>query len=352
MANRDLPAFLLLALLATPLAGAAAQTGIGVTSAIDGRPVGQGETGNPRVLRVGVDLQVNDRLVTGPGDRAHLVFVDGAAVTLGPDSALTVDRYTYDPAGKTGETALSVERGTFRFVGGTIGKSSDVRIKTPDAVLAVRGGIVTATVARDTGTTTNFIHGDSLRVTSQGRTQIATRSGSQITTAPGSSPAAAVVLAPGTLPDTASFERQAPAATATSPASLRRPTGVNPALLPSALPGDAADPTPNAASPSANDTSNTQSGSGSSAEVGAALRESGLAQRNSGLSPKDARVVPRFDPRGGREQAMLPRPAKAGSPPEPAAFRPPRTVASPHGSPAQHAVANHSATSNRATSTK
>ncbi|MFO1079939.1 MAG: FecR family protein [Reyranellaceae bacterium] len=352
MTREKATSLLLLAMLTVPLGGVAAQTGIGLASAVDGRPIGQGAAGSERVLRVGVDLQVNDRLVTGPGDRAHLVFVDGSAVTLGPDSALAIDRYSYDPAAKTGETGLRVDRGTVRFVGGTIGKGSDVEIRTPDAVLGVRGGIVTASVAPGTGTTATFIHGESLRVTSQGRTQVATRSGSQIATPPGGPPAAAIVLAPGALPGTESFERQAPGAAVAAPASLRRATGLNPTLLQADAAADAADPTPNAASPSANDTSNTQSGSGSTAEVGAALRESGLAQRNSALTPREARNVPRFDPRGGGDAPSLARAGKAGAPPEPTAFRPPHTVTSPHGSPAQKAVATHSASSNRVTTAK
>ena len=43
--------------------------------------------------------------------------------------------------------ALTVGRGTMRFVGGVISKTSEVRVKTPSASIGIRGGIFTVTVS-------------------------------------------------------------------------------------------------------------------------------------------------------------------------------------------------------------
>ena len=127
----------------------------------------------------GADLQAGQRITTGADGRAHLMFVDGSAVTVGPNSALRIDSYAYDPASKTGAMALGVEQGMIRFVGGAISKTTDVRIATPSGMIGVRGGIAAVTVAEGGATTADFLHGSAMRVESQGITQTATRAGSQ-----------------------------------------------------------------------------------------------------------------------------------------------------------------------------
>ena len=90
-----------------------------------------------------------------------------------------LDRFVYDPATSTGEIALSVGAGVFRFVGGRISKTTAVRIKTPTATLGIRGGIAIIEVARGTGATRAiFLYGKEMTVTNQsGVTMRVTRPG-------------------------------------------------------------------------------------------------------------------------------------------------------------------------------
>lgn len=194
-------AMALTAILASP-----AWARIGVTSVTDG---------TTSVVQ-GTDLQAGQHITTGPDGRAHLLFVDGSAVTIGPNSALRIDSYSYDPASKTGAMTLDVQQGTIRFVGGAISKKADVQIRTPSSTIGLRGGIAAVSVSETGATNADFLHGNAMRVTAGGLTQTATRSGSQINVPAGGQPAIPTVLAPGQMTSIQSIDR--------APSSNRIPT--------------------------------------------------------------------------------------------------------------------------------
>ena len=101
---------------------------------------------NERILRVGVDVSANERIVTRTNDRAHLVFLDGSALTIGPSSEMVIDRFVYDPNRQVGDLAMSATRGAFRFVGGAIIKKTEVVVRTPTASVGIRGSIMTIAI--------------------------------------------------------------------------------------------------------------------------------------------------------------------------------------------------------------
>jgi hypothetical protein len=184
-------------LAATPPASAQPR-GVGVTSATDGDPLGRPPSLPERVLRIGIDVQANEMITTGPNDRAHLVFLDGSSLTVGPDAQLTVDKFVYDPNTKTGELALNASKGVFRLVGGRISKTTPIVVKTPSSTIGVRGGIALFQVTA-TFTTSTFAFGFNMTVTALGFTQNVSRPGFQITTAVGSQPGQPVAAPAGTL---------------------------------------------------------------------------------------------------------------------------------------------------------
>src|SRR5258708_25726978 len=67
--------------LAAPIASS--QT-VGVTSASVGDPLGKPPLEIERILHVGVDVKANELITTGSADRAHLVFLDGTRLSVGP----------------------------------------------------------------------------------------------------------------------------------------------------------------------------------------------------------------------------------------------------------------------------
>ena len=186
---------LVVAALAVP---AIADPRVGITSATTGGPTGKPPAQAERVLHVGVDVQANEIVTTGADDRAHLLFLDGSSLTVGPQARLTIDKFVYDPSGKTGALAISVNQGLFRFVGGKISKTTPVTVITPAATLAIRGGImiVSADASR---TLAIFVYGNDMTVTAARQVTTVTRHGWQVTTYTGMVPGQPVATPPGSL---------------------------------------------------------------------------------------------------------------------------------------------------------
>jgi hypothetical protein len=179
-------------------ATALAQSKVGVTSATTGGPLGKPPAQAERVLRVGIDVQANEAVRTGANDRAHMVFLDGSSLTVGPQARITIDRFVYDPNSKTGDLAISASQGVLRFVGGKISKTTPVTVTTPTATLTIRGGIMLVSVT-PTATVATFLFGVQMTVTAQGQTQVVTRPGWQVVTQSGQVPSQAVQAPAGSM---------------------------------------------------------------------------------------------------------------------------------------------------------
>src|SRR6266545_4663078 len=108
---------------------------VGVTSVVDGEPRGKPPSAAERVLHIGNDMTADEVVTTRANDRAHIVFLDGSTLTVGPDSIVTLDKFVYDPEKRTGEMALNAGRGVFRFDGAAISKNSEGTITTPNATM-------------------------------------------------------------------------------------------------------------------------------------------------------------------------------------------------------------------------
>lgn len=172
---------------------AAAATNIGVTSAVVPAARGTPTEGDTRVLHVGLDMQANERVQTDEDGKAHLLFLDGSALSIGPNSDVVLDEFVYDPESRTGKIALSATRGVFRFVGGHISKTTPVTLTTPTATVGVRGGIVSVTAGGD-GVSAAFIYGVGMFVRAQDQVERAERPGSLIRVPPGGAPLPAIPL--------------------------------------------------------------------------------------------------------------------------------------------------------------
>ena len=167
---------------------------IGIASATTGEPLGKPPAERERVLRVGIDLQAGELVTTGDEDRAHLLFLDGTALTVGPQARLTLDRFVYDNDRRLGALSLTAAQGVFRLVGGKISKTVPITIDTPSGTIGIRGGIMLFKV-EPTETTATFLFGHQMTMTSRGQTQTVTTPGWQVSTLAGQGPTAPV-LAP------------------------------------------------------------------------------------------------------------------------------------------------------------
>ena len=146
------------------------------------------------MLRVGIDLQAGELVTTGAEDRAHLLFLDGTALTVGPQARLTLDRFVYDNDRRLGALDLTAAQGVFRLVGGRISKTVPITVDTPSGTIGIRGGIMLFKV-EPAETTATFLFGHQMTVTSHGQTQTVTTPGWQVSTLAGQGPTVPV-LAP------------------------------------------------------------------------------------------------------------------------------------------------------------
>src|SRR5690349_6829602 len=189
---------LLLGTTALVLIASPASAKIGVTSATDGDPLGKPPTETERVLRIGIDVQADELITTKNNDRAHLVFLDGTSITVGPNAVVKLDKFVYDPNTKKGEMALTASKGVLRLVGGKISKSNAITIATPSSTIGIRGGITILSVS-STRTVSTFVFGNSLTVSGAGATRTITRPCSQVVTNFGGTPGNPTPVSPGGL---------------------------------------------------------------------------------------------------------------------------------------------------------
>jgi hypothetical protein len=186
MRFEKLPVVLLIVMTALANAPARSQS-IGVTSATAGEPLGKPPAEQERVLRVGIDLQAGELVTTGTEDRAHLLFLDGTALTVGPRARLTLDHFVYDSDRRLGSLTLTAGQGMFRLVGGRISKTVPITINTPSSTIGLRGGIMLFKV-EPAETTATFLFGYRMTMTSRGQTQTVTTPGWQVSALAGQLP--------------------------------------------------------------------------------------------------------------------------------------------------------------------
>jgi len=90
-------------------------------------------------LTTGSELYSNELVRTGGGESmAQLLFLDNTNLSVGPGSTIRLDKFVYDPNGRSGSMILVAGRGAFRFITG-LQDSKSYTIKTAYAAIGVRG---------------------------------------------------------------------------------------------------------------------------------------------------------------------------------------------------------------------
>lgn len=122
-----------------PAAHAATPSEIGTTAVTKNSVTGL--LGNAqRTLKRGDGVFQNESIATGKDAGAQLLFRDETALTMGPESRVTLDKLIYDPDKKTGEMTIRAVTGAFRFVTGS-GPKAGYKVETPVGTIGVRGSI-------------------------------------------------------------------------------------------------------------------------------------------------------------------------------------------------------------------
>lgn len=93
-----------------------------------------------RTLQQGDSVEEQERVITGDKSFAVLQFIDGAKVTVRPNSVLDIKEYRYNGADENAAT-LSLVQGGLRIVTGAMTKTEPeaFKVETPVALMGVRG---------------------------------------------------------------------------------------------------------------------------------------------------------------------------------------------------------------------
>jgi hypothetical protein len=96
--------------------------------------------GEARELKQGDEIFVEDEIMTAPKSFTVLQFLDGAKVTVKPDSEIVIEDYVYNGNAEDKAT-LSLVSGGLRVITGAMAKNNpeNYKVKTPVALMGVRG---------------------------------------------------------------------------------------------------------------------------------------------------------------------------------------------------------------------
>lgn len=163
--------------LGTAMAAADGDKQIGVAAAIVPQTQSQIAAQPPNKIAPGAILIANQKIKTGPGGKASLLFRDESTLTVGSNADVLLDKFVFDPDKNIGNISINMTKGALRFVGGKISKKTDVKIRTPTATIGIRGGIGIVQVSEVGDTKAIFLFGDAMVVSSGGEAQTITRPG-------------------------------------------------------------------------------------------------------------------------------------------------------------------------------
>ena len=103
-------------------------------------------------------VYMNEVVETGDESALVIKFSDGSKLTLGENAKVVIDRYVYNPGGADSAQAITLTKGAFRFLSGSIPKDK-VEIKTPAVSIGIRGTELVFDVAEDGQTEMSTIAG-------------------------------------------------------------------------------------------------------------------------------------------------------------------------------------------------
>ncbi len=108
--------------------------------------VSKGETSILRdetqlIGQIGQSVFQNDVLETGKDGALGVTFKDNTRVSLGPNSHLSLTKFSFNPKEKEYSFFSEIARGTLVYISGMMSKLSpeSVSVKTPAATIGIRG---------------------------------------------------------------------------------------------------------------------------------------------------------------------------------------------------------------------
>jgi hypothetical protein len=135
---RAMNRFLVPALVCALAFPAGAAERVGNVGAANSAAFGTPPSAGRHALAVGLGVERGERIDTSQEGNAQIVFDDTSTMTVGHNSSVTIDDFTYGGAG--GSQGVRLAKGVLRFVGGGVSHQSGASVRTPTAAVGVRGG--------------------------------------------------------------------------------------------------------------------------------------------------------------------------------------------------------------------
>ena len=138
------------ALLLTSVSARAAEQ-VGVNAAVKGKVTIQSGATQAQQAEIKKPVFLGDEVNSEKKSALQVMLKDQSVFTVGPQCALTIDKFVYDPSNNNNQISANVKKGMFRFMSGKVSKSNpdDVAIDTPVASMGIRGTIVEGLVGAE-----------------------------------------------------------------------------------------------------------------------------------------------------------------------------------------------------------
>jgi len=105
-------------------------------------------TADQMPIATGDGVAQNQTIEVAPDSLGEIRLNDDTLMALGPGARLQLTKFVYDPDKKSGNIAVQMTQGAFRFITGNATKRS-YEISTPSTVLAIRGTMFDVYIAPD-----------------------------------------------------------------------------------------------------------------------------------------------------------------------------------------------------------
>lgn len=137
--HRRLLAWTVMTLVLLPTRGTWAEA-IGQIKAVSGEVTLVRNQGSAPA-QVGALVEQTDVLVTGADGRVGMTFIDNTRFSVGPNSQVALEKFTFNPTTREGEFLTKIERGAMSVISGHIAHSDPeaMKVKTRTTILGVRG---------------------------------------------------------------------------------------------------------------------------------------------------------------------------------------------------------------------
>ncbi|MBF0435312.1 MAG: FecR domain-containing protein [Magnetococcales bacterium] len=112
---------------------------------------GTPENGTVRLQRLAVNQPLfNQQTIhTGPDSSVSIRFLDGSLFKLGAEATVHLSQFAFSPAASFMENTVEVVQGSYRYISGLPTSHSRMVLKTPMAVVGVRGTVLEGLVAEE-----------------------------------------------------------------------------------------------------------------------------------------------------------------------------------------------------------